>query len=101
MPRRGPAARAKRIEAMKARRAGNVTPVRPATGLDPAGRERSPRDGDRLEDVLALSRTSGSSIGMIVFLASLAVMAMIISSQGNGFATTLGFFALGMTGFSC
>jgi hypothetical protein len=96
------AARAKRIEAMKARRAGNVTPVRAGNRTwIPLPSRGHPAVAIVWKNVLALSRTSGSSIGMIVFTMSIAVMALVISAQGKtGFATTLGMFALGMTGFS-
>jgi hypothetical protein len=96
------AARAKRLEAMKARRTGNIKPVRagnrtwiplPATG--------HPAVAIVWKNVLALSRTGGSSLAMIILTASFAVAALLISSRGNvGFGTMIGFFALGMTGFS-
>ena len=97
------AARAKRIETMKARRAGNVAPVRAGNRtwipLAPSG---PPAMAILWKNVLALSRTSGSSaLGVIVMVATFAIMAVVISSQGKtGFGTLLGYFALAMAGFS-
>ena len=97
------AARAKRIEAMRARRAGNVAPVRAGNRtwipLAPSG---PPAMAILWKNVLALSRTSGSSaLGMIIMLGTFAVVALVISAKGKaGFGTMLGFFALAMAGFS-
>ena len=97
------AARAKRIETMKARRAGNVAPVRAGNRtwipLAPSG---PPAMAILWKNVLALSRTSGSSaLGVIIMVGTFAVMAVVISAQGKtGFSTLLGYFALAMAGFS-
>ncbi len=97
------AARAKRIEAMKARRSGNAAPVRAGNRtwipLAPSGH---PAMAILWKNILALSRTSGSSmVGVMVIISTFVIMAVFISSQGRtGFASLLGYFALAMMGFS-
>jgi ABC-2 type transport system permease protein len=98
------AARARRIEALRARRAGNVRPVRARAGNRtwiPLGASGHPAFAILWKNVLALTRTSGSSVGMLMLSLSIAVAVMVVASQGNtGFRATIGFFALGMAAFS-
>ena len=96
------AARAKRIEALKARRTGNVRPVRAGNRTwIPLAASGHPAMAIVWKNMLALSRTSGTSVAMVMLILSFAVTAMVISAQDNrGFGTMLGFFALVMTVFS-
>lgn len=96
------AARAKRLEALKARRTGNVKPVRAGNRTwIPLAASGHPAMAIVWKNMLALSRTSGTSVVMVTLTLSFAVTAMVISAKGNtGFGTMLGFFALGMTAFS-
>ncbi len=96
------AARAKRIEAMKARRAGQTTPVRAGNRTwIPLAASGHPAMAIVWKNMLALSRTPGTSTTVVTASIGLAVAAVVISTRGNaGFATTIGFFALGMAAFS-
>ena len=96
------AARAKRIEAMRARRAGNVKPVRAGNRTwIPLAATGHPAFAIVWKNMLALSRTSGQSAMVIVMIASFVATAAVISTRGGaGFRTMLGTFAIGMTVFS-
>jgi ABC-2 type transport system permease protein len=96
------AARAKRIEALKARRAGHVKPVRAGNRTwIPLAATGHPAMAIVWKNMLALSRTSGTSVAMVTFTVSIAVIAMVISAGGRtGFGAVIGFFALAMTAFS-
>ena len=96
------AARAKRIEALKARRAGNVKPTRAGNRTwIPLAATGHPAMAIVWKNMLALSRTSGSSAVMITLIVSFAVTAIVISMKGNaGFASILGFIAIFMMAFS-
>ena len=97
------AERAKRIEAMRAQRAGSVKPVKAGNRswipLSPTG---NPAVAIFWKNMLALSRTSGQQSAHVVIIATtFAAMAAIISAAGEGaFATTLGFMSLGFAALS-
>jgi hypothetical protein len=97
------AARAKRIEAMKARRAGHAKPVRAGSRTwIPLAATGHPAMAILWKNILALSRTSGSVAMTMTLILSFAITAMVVSTRGSagGFGVTLGFGALFMTGFS-
>ena len=97
------AERAKRIEALRARRAGGVKPVKAGNRswipLSPGGH---PAVAILWKNMLALSRTSGQqSAPIIIMVSTFAAMAAIVSASGEGaFAATLGFMTLAFAALS-
>ena len=96
------AARAKRIEAMRARRAGNVKPTRAGNRTwIPLAATGHPALAIVWKNMLALSRTSGQSVAVIIMIATFVASAAVISTQGGaGFRAMLGSFAIAMALFS-
>ena len=92
------AERAKRIEAMRARRAGGVKPVKAGNRswipLAPTGH---PAVAILWKNILAFSRTSGQqSAPVIIVSVTFGVMAAIIGSSGEAaIGLVIGFMALG------
>src|SRR5688572_23878760 len=78
------AARAKRIEAMRARRAGNVKPARAGNRTwIPLAATGHPAFAILWKNMLALSRTSGQSAMVIVMMGVFIATAAVIASQGG------------------
>ena len=91
------AERAKRIEAMRARRTGGVKPLKAGSrSWIPLAATGHPAVAILWKNMVALSRTSGQQSGAVIFMtASLAIAAALLSVAGAGaFATTIGFMAM-------
>ena len=96
------AQRARRIEAMRARRAGGSKPLRAGNRswipLAPSGH---PAVAILWKNVLALTRSSGQTAMVVTFALMFGVFAAVLSSgTETGFATFVGFIALGLAAFS-
>ena len=91
------AERAKRIEAMRARRAGGTKPVKAGNRswirLAPTGH---PAVAILWKNILAFSRTSGQqSAPVVIIAATVAGMAAVVTASGEGsFGPVLGFMTL-------
>ena len=94
--------RARRLEAMRARRTGGAVPVkvgkRAWIPLAPSGH---PAVAIFWKNMLSFTRTSGQPIMGVILLMTFGITAGVLASTGEaGFSTILGTIALGLAGFS-
>ena len=97
------AERARRIEAIRAQRAGGGKPVKAGNrSWIPLSATGNPAVAILWKNILALSRTSGQqSAPVMILILSFAATAAIVSAAGEGaFATTIGFMSLGFAALS-
>ena len=94
--------RARRIEALRARRSGGIRPVRAGSRTwIPLAATGHPAVAIVWKNILAMSRTPGSSVVITIVAVSFGAVAMIISAgREGGFGTMLGLFALALALFS-